>query len=270
MSLLTIQLPVEVTATGAKQPVNISAVNRVVDFILSAKSNSGSSPTLDAKLQSSSSPAVGASYTTAGTEETPLNYNTADNVKLAAKWTQSGNRTLANALLRLKRNGALAAGTLTLELYADSSGPTGSALASATFDVASVPTDDYADCLFTFASTYELANSTVYWLVLTADFATSATDNITWHRKTSVAGAAGNSSVYDSGWTAATDKSFLFQVFQYTFTDVTGGAFTQVDTTGSWQVISLWADDLPAFVRVYNTIGGTATPKFHMGVVARY
>lgn len=270
MSLLTIQLPVEVTATGAKQPVDVSAISRTVEFILSAKSNNGSSPTLDTKLQSSSAPTVGAAYTTTGATDVVLRNGSDDNIKLGAKFTQSGNRTLSHALLKLKRNGALASGTLTLELYADSSGPTGGALATATLDLSLVSTSDYENYLFTFASTYELANSTVYWLVLTSDYTESSSDNITWRQKTSVGGAAGNSSIFDTGWVADTDKSFEFQVFQYNFADVTGGAFTQVGTTGSLQALIFWADDLPQYVRTYNTIGGTATPKFHASVVARY
>lgn len=270
MSLINIMLPVEVTATGPQQPVDISAASRVLDFILSSKSNNGSSPTLTTKLQSSAAPAVGASYTTVGAGEIVLRNGSNDNIKLGAKFTQSGAKTLAHALLRLKRNGALASGTLTLELYADSSGPTGSALASATLDLSKVSTSDYENYLFTFAATYELVNSTVYWLVLTGDYTESATDNITWRQKASVGGAAGNSSIFDSSWTADTDKSFEFEVWQYDFADVSGGGFTQVATTGSLQVISKWAEDFAPWVRAYNTIGGTSTPKFHTSVVAHY
>lgn len=270
MSLLTIQLPVEVTATGEKQPVNVAALGRVVDFILSAKSNNGSSPTLDTKLQGASAAAVGASYTTEGAVETVLRAGASTTVKLAAKFTQGGNRTLQSALLKLKRNGALAAGTLTLGLYADSSGPTGSALATATFDASLIGTSAYEDYLFNFTTTYELVNSTVYWLVLEGDYTESASDNITWRTKGSVGAGAGNYSVYGSGWVADTAKSFEFAVQQLTFTDITGGAYTQVGTTGSLQCISLWADDLPMWVRTHNTIGGGSTPKFHASVVARY
>jgi len=223
-----------------------------------------------AKIQQSDDVATGASYTTEGAGEIVLRNGTDDNIKLGAKFTQSGARTLHSALLKLKRNGALASGTLTLELYADSSGPTGSALATATLDLSLVGTSAYEDYLFEFTSKYELVNSTVYWLVLTADYTESATDNITWRQKASVGGAAGNSSIYDSSWSADTDKSFEFAVKQLSFADVSGLAFTALTATGAIEEINVWADNLSPWVRVYHTIGGTGGPNFYTGVTASY
>lgn len=49
-----------------------------------------------------------------------------------------------------------------------------------------------------------------------------------------------------------------------TYTDVSGGGFTQVTTTASQQKISLNTDELKRYVRLVKTIGGTSSPSFPM------
>ncbi len=266
MSSIIVFTPASVAATGPGQPADISALTRNVQVVLAAKSSQGSSPTLTAKLQTSDVAAIGQSYTTEGATEIKLRAGAADNVKLGAKFTQSGNRTLQAATLKLKRNGSLASGTLTLELYADSSGPTGSALATATFDLSKIPTSGYVDVLFEFTSTYELTDTTAYWLVLTSAYTASATDNITWRSKTVASG--GNQSIYDSSWSAVGTESFEFTVLQLNFSDLTGGGYTEVTTTGSVQVKDVWIDAQPKWMRIHSTIGGSSTPTFYVSAVA--
>jgi hypothetical protein len=53
-----------------------------------------------------------------------------------------------------------------------------------------------------------------------------------------------------------------------TFTDVPGGAFTQVTTTASVQKISLNKNELDRYLRAVKDIGGTSTPTFLMSVKA--
>lgn len=266
MSLVTIFTPASVAATGPGQPADVSALMRNVQVVLAAKSSAGSSPTLTSKIQTSDVVAVGASYTTEGTTEIKLRSGSNDNIKLGAKFTQDGARTLKAALLKLKRNDTLPSGTLTLELYADSSGPSGSALATATLSVTDVPTAAYGDCLFEFTSTYELADTTAYWLVLTGDYTEHTSNNITWRSKTVASG--GNQSIYDSSWSAVATQSFEFAVQQLSFSDLTGGGFTQVGTTGSVQSKDVWIDAQPKWMRLYHTIGGTGGPAFYVSGVA--
>lgn len=53
------------------------------------------------------------------------------------------------------------------------------------------------------------------------------------------------------------------------YSDVTGGAFTQVTTTAGVQTIVVDKNALHQFVEVSWTIGGTSTPTFPFGIIAK-
>jgi hypothetical protein len=53
-----------------------------------------------------------------------------------------------------------------------------------------------------------------------------------------------------------------------TFSDISGGAFTQVTTVAGVQKISLNKNELKRYVRAVKDIGGTSSPTFILGVNA--
>jgi hypothetical protein len=270
MGLITttsIDLQQLVSATGAGGDVDIKDYKGQVDFYLNAKSSSGTNPTLTAKLQHSNQ-TIGASYVEVGDVDVELREGATTNVKLAAKFTQSGARSVKKILLPLRKNGAVASGNLTCTLQANSgSDPSGTPLGTATFSTDSLATS-YEYVTFEFTTPVELSDATVYWIVLEGAYTASGTVNVTW--RTDTVGSGGNISKFDNtNWAATTTQSAEFIVYQYNFADVTGGGFTQVTSTGGHEGISLNIDTLNRYVRVYRTIGGTSSPAFYESVFVR-
>ncbi|MDX2074699.1 MAG: hypothetical protein SFX19_10125 [Alphaproteobacteria bacterium] len=52
------------------------------------------------------------------------------------------------------------------------------------------------------------------------------------------------------------------------WTDVTGGAFTQVTNAASKQKLSINTDECKRYIKAVGTLGGTSTPTFIYGVTA--
>ncbi len=267
---VTIALLQKITATGALAVLDIGQYTRFGEFTLLCKSDAGTSPTLDVKLQHSNPASNGAAFTTAGASDNILKAGASTTVKLGAKFTQSGARSISGGSVVLNKIGTITAGKLvTVELFADSSGsPTGSALGSTTIDIDSLITTSYDRVPFSFATPVELADATVYHLVLTADYTASASNAVQWRNATVASG--GNFETHnDTTWAAVTGtKSFEFILEQYTFTDVTSGAFTQVTTTGVLSKVNIALDNptLKRVIRPHITIGGTDTPAFYMAL----
>ena len=226
-------------------------------FMLDSALGTQASTGMAVKIQSSDL-AVGASYTTVGATDNILLSGATTNAKLAASFTQVGVRQIKSVQLRLKQIGTVAdAKYLTLAIYADSTGPTGSALATAgTVLAKNVSKDGYAPILFTFATPYAVANNTKYWLVLTADYDASGTNAIEWRTNTLVSG--GNFAKYDESWAAVATKSAEFAVNQYNFVDVTGGAFATVSDTANngVQTLGINKDNIGQFIRSKVTLTG--------------
>ena len=255
-----------INTTGGGVDVDIKDYKGQVDFYLNAKSVSGTSPTLTAKLQSSNL-SDGAGYATAGSTDNELREGATTKVELAAAFTQSGAKQIKSIFLKLKKNGTVTETDLTLTIEGDSTGdPDGSAIGTATVSTDDI-TDEYTDIEFVFTTPVEVADATVYHVVLASDYTASGTNNISWRSNTVASG--GNLSHFDAtNWAQTTTESLEFQAYQYGFADVTGGTFTEVATTGSLQTVSLNIDNLNRYVRVYRTLGGTS-PVFYESVFIR-
>lgn len=253
-------LPADVrAATATGLPVNVLACDGDALLVLDAEAQ-GSGITATVKLQSSPPLALGASYrpATAGTNSIPLRNGAADNVKVAAKFTQSGAGSLKEVVLPLKAIGTISSGDIWVTIEGDSSGPDGTAAGTSAKIAASTIDDAYAGVTFTFATPVELADTIVYWIVLQGDYTASASNQIQW--RTATVASGGNSAVYDSAWEAVATNSHEFLANQYVFSDVSGAAFTAVGNTASTQskVVNLSA--CGAWVRGIDTVaGGSAT-----------
>jgi hypothetical protein len=234
-------------------------------FILSAKSDAGSSPTLAVKLQSSPPLARLADVTPAEGDATDaIGHRTATDtsIKLAASFTLPSAASISKLYLPLKKDGA-PTGTLTVAIFADDEGdPTGSALATfSTLNVATLTTS-FSEILFTLGTPVDLAAGT-YHIVATSDVTVSNTAFVSWNSVTVESG--GNASIYDEAWAADATVNFALKAFFYQFSDV--ASFASVATTSSQQTIEINVDTL-GVVRPHVTIGGTSSPAFYASVVA--
>lgn len=225
--------------------------------ILAAEAQ-GSDVTLNVKFQASDPAALGGSYNETGDTDKALNKETSGKTKIAVQFTQSGARSIKRVALRLKKTGTIASDKLlTLTIETDSSGaPSGTALGTATILANSVgATYDWYD--FVFTAPVDVANSTVYHLVLTSNYTASDTNYISWQGLTVASG--GNAEDYTS-WTDITTLNLLYRIFQYNFADIPGAAFTEVGNAAAFEAIHFPVADAKRIVRAVATVaGGTAT-----------
>jgi len=225
--------------------------------ILAAEAQ-GSGVTLNVKFQASDPAALGGSYNETGDTDKALNKETSGKTKIAVQFTQSGARSIKRVALRLKKTGTIASDKLlTLTIETDSSGaPSGTALGTATILANSVgATYDWYD--FVFTAPVDVANSTVYHLVLTSNYTKSDTNYISWQGLTVASG--GNAEDY-TPWADITTLNLLYRVFQYSFADISGAAFTEVGNAAAFEAIHFPVADAKRIVRAVATVaGGTAT-----------
>lgn len=225
--------------------------------ILAAEAQ-GSGVTLNVKFQASDPAALGGSYNETGDTDKALNKETSGKTKIAVQFTQSGARSIKRVALRLKKTGTIASDKLlTLTIETDSSGaPSGTALGTATILANSVgATYDWYD--FVFTAPVDVANSTVYHLVLTSNYTASDTNYISWQGLTVASG--GNAEDY-TAWTDITTLNLLYRIFQYSFADISGAAFTEVGNAAAFEAIHFPVADAKRIVRAVATVaGGTAT-----------
>lgn len=248
---------------GGLAVVDISGNEGDIDFILNARNTAGSSPTLDVKLQSGSlaNNATDAYTTDTGTlEDVELREDATTNVRIGATFTKTGAASIYKAYLKLKKNGTVSTTDLTLAIQADSSGPDGTDLTTATVSTDDI-TSSYTWVEFTFTTPADLSDSTAYWFVLTSDYTASATNNIAWQTNSGLS-SGGNQSIHNgTSWSADVDDSMLFTYKEIAFSD-TGDAFTQVTTGTSTQTISVDAKKYAQYVRPHSTVTGTSTPAY--------
>ena len=254
----------EYTATQNTVDMDLGSVQGFAAFILdcAGDSGAGTNPSATFKIQSGS-PVAGGSYATEGTNDIPLRNNTNDNIKLAAKWTQSGARSIKYVDLLLKRVGTIGGtDTLTLTIEGNSTAdPDNSAIGTSVTVVPSTIGTNYEWVRFTFLNPVSVADTTVYWLVLAGGYTVSTTNRIVWQTTTVASG--GNANVYDSGWAAVTTNSRLFSIQQINYADVTGGGFTAVVADASQQILILNTDNMGQHVRGVLTVAGTDSPAWY-------
>jgi len=218
----------------------------------------GSGITLNVKFQASDPAALGSNYNETGDTDKPLNKVASGKTKVAVQFTQSGARSVKRVALKLKKAGTIASDKLlTLTIETDSSGaPSGTALGTATILANSVGAAyDWYD--FVFTAPVDVANSTVYHLVLTSNYTASDTNYINWHGVT--VGSGGNAEDF-TAWADIATLSLLYRIFQYNFADIPGAAFTEVGNAAAFEAIHFPVADAKRIVRAVATVaGGTAT-----------
>lgn len=261
--------PVSVLATGGGPALDISQFQGNIRVHLTALNTAGTNPTLACKVQHADATARGLEQATAGTTDNKLNSAATTNVNLGLAFTQSGAAQISTVALRLKNPGTITAGKkLTLAIKSDTAGsPGATTLGTAATVLCSTIAATYDWVVFTFANPVDLADATVYHLVLSSDYTAHTTNCIYWRSLTAVSG--GTVETFDNtNWAAVTaTEKFEVYVNQLGFTDVTGGGFVALATAGtaSVQTIELNSDNLKQFIRLYNTIGGTSSPAWTTG-----
>lgn len=267
MKHLVLSAQQSVSATGGQEDVDASSLVGNCKLIFSSLNTAGSSPLHDRKLQGSTGLSRGLEQSTAGATDNKLNSGATTNVKLALKFTQSGVRNVKRVALQLKNPGTITAGKkLTLTIQTNNSGaPSGTVVQNGTAGtvLCSAVTAAYGWVVFTFAKPVDLADATIYHLVLSCDYTASGTNCIYWRSLTVVSG--GTVETFDNtNWAAVTTtEAFEAYVDQYNFADVSGATQTQAsDTVTVGESKTFWADDLPPVLRLYDTIGGTGGPAF--------
>jgi hypothetical protein len=245
---------------------DLSALKGTVAFVMTAKSIVGTSPTAAIKLQSSPPPVAGAAMRTGTTAGVALRTATNTAIKLGASFTTPAAYvpTVKAVMLPLKKHADLTAGTLTVTISTDSSGPS-AVLATGTLDAANL-TASFTGQTVTFAKGAQLAASTKYWVTLEGDYTVDATANVTW--LTTTVASSGNASIFGTGWVASATNNLNFQTSDLVFTDVTGGGFASLTTVGSIQELTIPIQNFGSHFRAFATIGGSNTPEYIVGIAA--
>lgn len=230
----------------------------------------GSGVTSNIKFQTSPEAVHGSSYLIAGDTNKALNLSTGGMTKLALQFTQSGARQIKTIALQLKQAGTIAEGkVLTLTIQADNAGaPAATVIGTAGTVLCSSIDSDYAWVTFTFATPVDLANATVYHIVLTGNYDASDTNYIAWNALTVATG--GNGEQYTgAAWQEVATLNLMYYTTQYSFADITGAVFDEVGNAASQQstVINI---NQGRFIRAKNTVaGGTATGATSVSLVLR-
>lgn len=226
----------------------------------SAKSSAGSSTTLDVKMQDSAPVARGTKDDATGAADNDYQLRDAStsNIKFSAIITQSGARQIESVSLKLKKEGTITSGKIvTVRLETDSTGdPSGTLVhADATIDV---ETDDiaaaYAFVKFTFPRAVDIADTTVYHIVLTGDYTESTSNCITL--AVSDVASGGDFNFFDAAWdTQSTVLKVVGYVEEYNFSDISGAAFATVDElTAAFEKIDVELVGKNQFVRALATV----------------
>jgi hypothetical protein len=270
VTAVTVVTPVSITATAGHIDASVSRLVGPARFTMTSLNTAGTSPTLALKLQGSADAARGLEYLTVGTTATELREGASTNIELALSFTQSGARSIKRVALYLDKEGTITAGKLlTLRIETDSaSAPSGTLVtngSSNTVDIDTAVSTTAGWVVFTFAKPVDLADATAYHYVLTGDYSASGSNNVRLYSKTVASGGTLNPSTDGTTYAGVTTtERVMVYVDQYTFTDITGGGFTSLATAGTAavQTVELPAVELPAYVRLYTTIGGTSNPAW--------
>jgi hypothetical protein len=255
-----------IAATGGGVDVDISAYQGRARFIFASLNTAGTLPTHDRKLQSSVPLAQSAlNQLSAGATDNQIKTSSSVNTLVGVKFTQSGARQIKSVGLMIKKIGTIAAAqTLTMTIQTNSGGlPSGTAIGtSAALQIDTAVGTSYAWVTFTFANPVDVADSTIYHLVVTASYTASGSNCCVMRSLTAASGGTLMTKT-DTTWSNTSTEKVEVYALQYAFADVTGGAQTQATAA----VVVNESDELDTdamgpIVRVYDTIGGTVSPSF--------
>jgi hypothetical protein len=269
MPFTQLQPVTAISATGGGTDAPFSGLTGFGQVNLSSLNTAGTTPTLAAKLQHSAAPVLGYNQLVVGTTQNKIKAGASTTVEVGAKITKSGASSIKSVSCMLQQNGAVSqSATLAMTIYADSAGAPGTSLGvSANVLVSAIPTA-YGYVTFTFATPIDLADATIYHFVLIASYTASSTANVTWQSNT--VGSGGTLETFDgtSTWTATATEALEMFTSDYVFTDVTGGGFTGATTGAANQSLGFYHNiTFKAFVRLYFTIGGTASPNYYVSAL---
>jgi len=265
VSIISLQ-KIAAAQDGGHADIDVSQYTRQAKFLLHAKSDAGTNPTLDVTLQTSPGLARGYHQGVSGTTDNKLLSASTTANALAATFTADGDVSIKYVGLMLKKNGTIDAGKkLTLTVKDDDGGDPDSSLGTATVDIDTEVGTEYGSVVFTFDTPIDLTDEAVYHLELTADYTASETNNVTW-RSNTVAEGGNLIQLDDSTWTADDTEDLEVYVDQYEFEDV--HEFTQVETTASMQEHEVSINNLGAVVRAVTKVGGTSVPAYYMSLTA--
>jgi len=261
----TIAASEAIAATGGGTDTDIGAYMGRARFIFASLNTAGTTPTHDRKIQGSAVVATGLSATGVGATDNIIKNSSSVNTLVGTKFTQSGAAQIKSVGLMIKKGGTIAAAqTLTLSLQTNSGGlPSGTALGtSAAVQIDTAVAATYAWVTFTFAKPVDVADSTIYHLVVTASYTASGT-NCCFMRSLTAASGGTLMTKTDTTWSLTTTEKVEVFALQYAFADI--ATLVQTQNTGAAAInesVEIDVDNIPAVVRVYDTIGGTVGPSF--------
>lgn len=235
----------QVVGTYGSKVIDAVACDSCVVILNSAKSSAGTGVSMAVKMQESDAVARGSKDDSGATADNDVKLRSAADtaIKLSAKITQAGARQISKVFLKLKRLGTIAAGkVVTVTLETDSVGnPSGTAIhADATASVlCSAIGTAYEWVEFAFTRPVDIADTTVFHIVLTGDYDVStslciilATDTVT---------SGGDYNIYTTTWgTLSATTKVVGYVEQYNFSDVSGDTFTAVTETAASHQAKEW------------------------------
>lgn len=265
VSILALQ-KVAVAQNGGHADIDVSQYTRQAKFILTAKSDAGTSPTLDVVLQTSPGLARGYQQLVAGTTDNKLLSSSTTANALASTFVADGDVSIKRVGLMLKKNGTIASGKkLTLSIKTDDSGNPDASLGTAVVDIDTEVSTEYSSVLFTFDKPIDLTDEDTYHLELTTDYTASGDNNVTW-RSNTVAEGGNFVQLDDSTWTADPTEDLEVFVEQYVFQDI--HEFTQVESAASIQEYEVPINNIGSVVRAVTEVGGMSNPAFYLGLTA--
>jgi hypothetical protein len=262
--LFPVQARTQVVGTYGSYAIDRMNYGSCVSLLHSAKSSAGSACTLAVVMQESDAPVVGSKELRTATSVVEKKVRTdSTNLKIGCKFTQTGARQINSVSLYLKKTGTLTAGkAIIVTLQTNNSGvPSGTLVSADAIDSLLVDslTTSYAFKKFTFQKPIDVANSSIYHVVVDGNYDLSAANYVSAGAKTVASG--GDYNLADSaGWnaTVATTQVLAFDE-EFNFSNITGGSFTGVtELAPSIQTVSTNLAGAKRYVRAKATIVGTS------------
>ena len=258
-----------ISASGTGPDIDASNAILSGQAALTTLNTTGTAPTLDVKAQHSAPRTLDYSYQTAGSTDNKVKAGASTTVQVANVFTKSGAGSIKEAVLQLKKIGTIAASqTLTLSVYSDSTGSPGSLLgASDTVAIDTAVGVGYAPVAFNFSTPVDLADATVYHLVLSGSYTASSSNCVCWRSKTVASGGTLITWNGSDTWTATTTEILECYTKVLSFSDISGFAFTEATTGAALSTVSFVAPSVLKHLRLKWTIGGTVGPAYYASAI---
>lgn len=261
--ILPIAARTTVVGTYGSSVIDRANYLEALGLLYSAASSAGTSTSLAVVLQESDPLALGTKNNRTGTAVAKILRANNKTVEYSFGFTQSGARQIAKVWVYAKRVGTIASSKIvTCRIETNNAGaPSGTLVhadASTTISATTMGTT-FAFREFAFTRPIDVANSTVYHVVLTGSYDASGTNYIAIGAEYVASG--GDYAVKDSaGWTAVNaDTSVLAFTEQYNFAAISGAAFdTVTEAATSFQTKALNLRGNKRYLRAKATVAGSS------------